>query len=136
MGAVLSKTAPQRTTYLFFPAVLRALGYRPAVLMNRPLSQREEWEVARALSRVLSHEVIHAMVPSMPHARVGLTRFKLDRDYLLHPKGVIQPDTAEAFRRQLAWLSPHKAETPVATQSQQKGGRVDTSPGASTLRRK
>lgn len=106
MGAILSRTAPQRTAYIFFPAVLRALGFKAEILMKRPLSQREKWEVARALSRVIAHEIVHAVVPSMPHARDGLTRLELDRDQLLHPNGIIHPDVANRFRRELICLSP------------------------------
>jgi hypothetical protein len=60
------------------------------------------------------------MVPSLPHARAGLTRSVLDRDYLLHPNGLIHPDAAEAFRRELILLSSNPAEIPAATASLQK----------------
>jgi hypothetical protein len=49
-----------------------------------------------------------------------LARSVLDRDYLLHPNGLIHPDVAEAFRRELILLSSNTAEIPAATASLQK----------------
>ena len=83
MGAVLSRNGPQTEVYVFFNSVARALGYSPEVLRARWPSAREKRDLARAISRVIVHEVVHALLPSRPHASEGLTRSRLDRSTLL-----------------------------------------------------
>ena len=83
MGAVLSRNGPQTEVYVFFNSVARALGYSPEVLRARWLTAREKRDLARAMSRVIAHEVMHAVLPSRPHDSEGLTRPHLDRSILL-----------------------------------------------------
>lgn len=102
MGAILSRREPQAMVYIFFPAVLRTLRYRPEVLMERFLTEREKRDVARAMSGVIAHEIIHAVVPRLPHADSGLTKCSLDRDFLVRAKGPIHPTSAAHFNQALA----------------------------------
>ena len=89
--------------YVFFSAVVRAVGYRPEILRERWLTQREERDLGRALARVIAHEVIHAVLPSRPHGEGDITRWKLDRESLLASRIEIDPILAEELR---AVLSP------------------------------
>ena len=64
MGVVLSRTTPQDAVYVLFPIVARSLGYRPQQLMLHGLKEPQSTVLmARALSRVIAHEVIHAVAP-------------------------------------------------------------------------
>ncbi len=71
MGVVLlPERARQSTAYLFYPPILRNVGLgRKAGAMLNP---RERRDVARALARVVVHEVIHAIVPHLSHADEGV----------------------------------------------------------------
>jgi len=101
MGAVLSRNGPQTEVYVFFNSVTRALGYSPEVLRARWLTAREKRDLARAMSRVIAHEVVHAVLPSRPHDPEGLTRSRLDRSTLLDASVHINRSTAEELRSAL-----------------------------------
>ena len=101
MGANLSRNGPQNQVYIFHNSVVRALGRSPKTLSERWLSAREKRELSRALARVAAHEVIHAVLPELPHAEDGLTRFELDRDASLDGKPRIDETVAKAFRAAL-----------------------------------
>jgi len=101
MGAVLSQSGPQTQVYVFFSSVARVLGYRPEVLRKRWPTSREERDLNRAFARVIAHEVMHAVLPSRPHAEEGLTRWKLDRSALLASRMEIDPILAGELRSAL-----------------------------------
>jgi hypothetical protein len=88
--------------YVFFPTVVRSVGYRPEVLRERWPTQREERDLGKALAKVLAHEVIHAVLPSRPHGEEDITRWKLDRESLLASRIAIDPLLAEELRSVLS----------------------------------
>jgi len=98
MGAVLSQSGPQTQVYVFFSSVARVLGYRPEVLRKRWPTPREERDLNRAFARVIAHEVMHAVLPSRPHAEGGLTGWTLDRSSLLASRIEIDSVLAEELR--------------------------------------
>jgi len=74
----------RRFVYVFFNPVVRAVGLAGPV---RALSSDEEMVFWRALSRVISHEIVHSLVPGEQHAASGimseeLTPFMLQRGRL------------------------------------------------------
>ena len=90
MGAVFRSEAPVERTYVFPVAVMRALGgRRDDLFYNRRL--------ARALGRVIGHEVIHAIAPDHPHVAEGLMRERQNRFWLLRSELSVDPLCAEAF---------------------------------------
>ena len=106
MGAVLSRRGPQSEIYIFFKSVVRTLGYSPKTLTERWPTAREKRELSRALGRVIAHEVIHAVLPELPHTDEGLMHFKLDRESLLAGDAHVDEKVAEAFREALATPIP------------------------------
>jgi len=123
MGVVLSRTTPQDAVYIFFPSVARTLGYRPQELIRHGgLSVGHAMVLARALSRVVAHEVIHAVAPALAHGPKGLTKGKLDRHSLTATGSAIHPRSAEIFRSELRKLTTHchsslGAKLPVSRES-------------------
>lgn len=105
MGAS-PRGAPRKGVYVF-PAVARSVGLRPASLMV--VSPR----LPRALARVVAHEVIHALAPSIPHADSGLLRGHLVSAALDKTELILDPDSAHTFRRLLA-DDAHPAESSPA----------------------
>jgi hypothetical protein len=101
LGAVMSRSRTERQIYVFFPAVARILGYRPDVLRRRWPRAREERDMSRAFARVIYHEVVHAVLPSRPHADDGLTGRKLDRAALLASRVDVDRLVAEELRAAL-----------------------------------
>ena len=114
MGAVLSRDGTQRNVYVFFPAVARSLGYESLASMARWPSSAESRNLAIALGRVVTHEVVHALAPSAAHADAGLARAHLNRELLLRPVLELDPATAQAFR---AALGVTKMLAPLPTVS-------------------
>lgn len=100
MAAVLDPTNPRRYIYVFVPRIAENLGIRLSTMM----SVEEERQLARALSRVILHEVFHAVAPELPHAHTGLTQAELSRDALIGSRPRVEPNAAEVFRVELAKL--------------------------------
>jgi hypothetical protein len=63
-----------RTTWVYLPSVAATLGIAPDAAASSLDAQRL---MGVALGRVLAHEVVHAMVPNVEHAQVGLMRARL-----------------------------------------------------------
>jgi hypothetical protein len=78
-----------RTLWIVVPNVLRTLGVAPAEV---PLGRREAAAVARALGRVVAHEVVHLAAPRLGHTREGLMQKSLDRSSLV--EGMLLLDAA------------------------------------------
>ena len=111
MGAVAGPRDRPRI-YVFFPPVVRALGYRPEVLRKRWPTQREERDLGRALAKVVAHEVIHAVLPSRPHGEQDVTRWKLDRESLVASRIELDPLLAKELR---SVLSPSAGPEPSSS---------------------
>jgi hypothetical protein len=85
--------------WVFLDDVKRTLGYPAGV----PLPARETLLLARAVGRVVAHELIHMAVPDLGHADTGLMSARLDRRDLLSRGLIVDRDT----RRDLSRLSPN-----------------------------
>ncbi|HEY2946140.1 MAG TPA: hypothetical protein VGN09_27150 [Vicinamibacteria bacterium] len=88
--------APSHTTWIYLSNVLWALGLQDKA--DRRLLLREQEEVARALGRVVAHELVHAVAPDVAHTRTGLMAEKLGREFLLHARAGLGPAEEKAFR--------------------------------------
>jgi hypothetical protein len=52
-----------------------------------------------SLGRVVAHEVVHAIAPTLPHARQGLPKTELTRANLVASRLDLDPDSAAGFLR-------------------------------------
>jgi nucleotide-binding universal stress UspA family protein len=100
MAAAPRAAGHQGTIYIFLEQVRRVLGH----LANHDSSEtaREHAELARALARILAHEVVHVVAPDHPHATSGLMVARLRRGPLTKRKARIDQACARAFRDALA----------------------------------
>lgn len=101
---VLAATANRHgpgTVWLDWPGVAWVAGFEEDALPSaRPIEKRR---AGVALGRILAHELIHALVPELPHAATGLMDEAM-REPLLDPATV---DTrSRAALRALAVLPP------------------------------
>jgi len=98
MGVVLLRErARQNNAYLFYLPILRSVGLgRKAGAM---LSPRERRDVARAIARVLVHEVIHVIAPNLSHADEGVMHDALLMGALSRSEIVIDERTRVEFLR-------------------------------------
>jgi hypothetical protein len=80
MGTVCNPTKRPHV-YVFFPNVLQALGLSPKD--RRPISPGSRVLIARALGRVIAHEVFHILCPNAPHAVEGLMMRRWNATQLL-----------------------------------------------------
>ena len=103
----------RNTIYIFFPSVARTLGYEPNELLSSGIDMKERMELARALSRVVAHEVVHTVAPELPHDDKGLMHNKLRRSYLLSAKVVLPPQSLRCFHLRLRALSGQLRATDV-----------------------
>jgi hypothetical protein len=100
MGVVLlPEGSRQDTAYLFYRPILRNVGLgRKAGEMLDP---RERRDVARAIARVLVHEVVHTIAPNLSHADEGVMHDSLVSAALLRQDIEIDGRTREEFLRGL-----------------------------------
>jgi hypothetical protein len=108
------KGQQSRTTWIYLSNVLWALdlaGRTPS-----ELTTLEKEEVARALGRVVAHEIVHAVAPDLPHSSRGLMSGKLGRNFLIQSKVTLQPVERSALRSGAIAFAP-----------------IDTPPGTVTL---
>jgi hypothetical protein len=75
------------------------LGFPPG---RGPLSTTQEQRLARALGRIVAHELVHTIVPRHSHTETGLMRSVLNRRELLAPSLELDPASREAFLTALA----------------------------------
>jgi hypothetical protein len=90
MGVTMGDEIGDRVVYLFYPAIVRTL-------------QLDDSEVAgdlyaRAVARVLAHELVHAAAPELPHAEGGLLKARLTRRALLESHVSLDETVARALR--------------------------------------
>jgi hypothetical protein len=99
MGITERRPASTRSLWVLLPGVKRALGLDPtpgrasAALGGRLMS--------RAIGRVVAHELIHVLAPSIGHASSGLMSGKLVRAQLLGRDITVDPVTRRALRAAL-----------------------------------
>ncbi|MGE0454902.1 MAG: hypothetical protein AB7O37_09645 [Vicinamibacteria bacterium] len=70
--------------------------------------------LARALGRVVAHEVVHALAPRLPHSLGGLMRHSLNREDLLGPLPAVSEGSLRAIRLSLS-PGPVRVAAPAAT---------------------
>lgn len=96
---LLGATHRRHVVWVRVPNVRAAVG----IAWRRPvpgLSPGEQRVLGVALGRVIAHEVVHAVVPSLPH-RTGLMADSLGRRQLAAASIPIDPETARALRAAL-----------------------------------
>jgi hypothetical protein len=80
MGVYLS-TAEASAVFVFYHRVARVLGFPPG--RDGMMAPSDRKRLAKALGRVVVHELVHRIVPQRPHADSGLMRGDLGRSFLL-----------------------------------------------------
>jgi hypothetical protein len=106
MGVVFVDEAPRRFVCIFLPNVVRTLGYHLGA--KRPRRPRERTFITRALARVISHEIVHAICPSEPHTATGLMSARLTRNLLTQSRLEIAPQITAALHANLS--GPFRAQ--------------------------
>ncbi len=96
LGLVVRDQRPHRAVWVFQDNVRRALGLRQQA-DSGPIEP-----LARALGRVVAHEIVHAISPDTPHSREGLMQHAFGRSFLLGAQAPIDPRCAAAFVSGLA----------------------------------
>jgi hypothetical protein len=69
--------------------------------------------VARAVGRVLAHELVHLILPEMPHADTGLMQARLGRGYLLADELRLDARLSSRVRTRLASRMAHAGLAPA-----------------------
>jgi hypothetical protein len=110
LGLVQREPRPTRTVWAFMGNIKRAVGHDPEAAREvHPVEQRL---LARAVGRVIAHEVVHAVAPEHPHDRRGLMRHALSRTLLVGVRAPLGDDCARAVRAGVAaWQGPRPADT-------------------------
>ena len=80
--------------WIVLPAVERTLYLPPAPA--GAMADDDARLLARAVGRVVAHELVHALAPGLPHARKGLMSGRLGRSALLADSLALDPGSARA----------------------------------------
>jgi hypothetical protein len=101
MGLVPRPPDGPRVVWVFLSNIRWTLGQDPRMPRITP---QQGSALGVALSRVVAHEVIHAIAPDEPHAASGLMHHSMDRSFLLGRKASIDAECARTFARHLGEL--------------------------------
>jgi hypothetical protein len=96
MGATSRSPEGIRAIWVYAAGVGQTLGLDPRRGPHWAMPRQKEF--ARALGRVVAHELVHALAPERPHVGGGLMAERMGRALLLSPDIAIDGATAEAFR--------------------------------------
>ncbi len=99
MGACVYEDGRKQSVYIFITNVMRAIRLNPH--QDRILSLLERRDLSRALGRVIAHEVVHAIAPSLQHTHEGLMSASLDISFLTKRRIKIAAECGAAFVRGL-----------------------------------
>jgi len=102
--------AQSRTTWIYLANVLWALGLQDR--SPQGFTAAEEEDIARALGRVVAHEIVHAVAPQLSHSRSGLMAGRINRILLVHGSVSLGAREQKALR---AGLATFNAPTEPAT---------------------
>lgn len=103
LGLVMRDQAPVRSVWTFMANIKRAIGLDPNAADQR-LSAFQVSLLARAVGRVVAHEVVHTVAPDHPHDGRGLMRHTLSRDMLVRGRGALGKEWARTVLAGLAAL--------------------------------
>jgi hypothetical protein len=104
LGATPTQFASEPHVWVHVPSVGTAVGIermRPGMRLDAHAARR----LGTGLSRVVAHELVHALVPALPHGR-GLMAARLDRRMLTGPSVPVDADVGLAVRAALAGIRP------------------------------
>jgi hypothetical protein len=82
------------SVYIFYPEVEKTLFQDTGI--KELSTHRFESYIARALGRIVAHEVVHVLAPSYPHTSTGLMASGLTRRFLLLNRSGIHMDPESA----------------------------------------
>lgn len=97
MGMVQRAEGSHSAVWILMANVRYALG---GSREQRPLLSTEM--EARAVGRVLAHELVHLIAPELPHASSGLMQARLGRSFLLRNELRLDPALSSFLRNRLA----------------------------------
>jgi hypothetical protein len=104
LGATPTQFAAEPHVWVHVPSVGSAVGIdrmRPGMRLDVHAARR----LGTGLSRVVAHELVHALVPALPHGK-GLMSARLDRRMLTGPSVPLDADVGLAVRAALAGIRP------------------------------
>jgi hypothetical protein len=99
LGATRRRPTAGRVVWIRVPNVGMALGVSPGRQL-RSLRADQKLAVGVALGRVIAHEVVHSLVPSLPHG-AGLMSGSFTRRHLTGGSIDVEPEVTLAFRAAL-----------------------------------
>lgn len=104
MGVATHREGTKGSVYVFFPEVASALGLdRRIDALDGPQAM---YELARALGRVVAHEVVHVLAPERPHTANGLMKRRLGRRLLLRRSVHLDGKSAKMVREEILARQP------------------------------
>jgi hypothetical protein len=123
MGLATHRPGFKGSVYIFRKAIFRTLGL--GCLGDAARLPGAMTGLARAVARVVAHEVIHFVMPQYPHTKVGLMSGTMNLSFLVRPGVHIDGVSSKALR---AELSNKTIERLAATRRNRRALEVTTNP--------
>jgi len=107
LGATPASFQGERFLWVHVPSVRAAVGVQPS---GASLDVHSARRLGIALARVIAHEVVHALAPSLPHGS-GLMSARLDRRMLTDASIAVDPQVGLALRTAILGATPASRPT-------------------------
>lgn len=104
LGATPTRFAGDPCLWVHVPSVGDAVGVE-RLRNNTALDAHTARRLGLGLARVVAHELVHAIAPSLPHGK-GLMAARLDRRMLTDPRIAVDPNLGLALRAALLGARP------------------------------
>jgi hypothetical protein len=101
MGAATHGKGKKGSVYLFYPQIINTLGFDA---MNAPGGTER---LARAIGRIVVHELVHVLAPHHPHTDTGLMNRHLTGRFLMRPKVHLDDVSSSVVREEIRRLGNH-----------------------------
>jgi hypothetical protein len=102
LGAVRRDESGSSPVFIFYPAIEQMLGEQRNVgRMVGPFSPPAKWN--RGLARIITHEILHILLPDRPHDSKGLFAPNFTRKTLLSQEMELDPETRAVLAERLCF---------------------------------
>jgi hypothetical protein len=99
MGVATHREGEKGSVYVFYPEVAGTLSLGG---VGTPRCMKI---TARAIGRIVAHELVHVLAPEHPHTKMGLMSHRLTKRFLIRPEVHLDPVSSKVVKAEVRVLA-------------------------------